>query len=66
MVTDLERFAEHVEPIRRIVALFGLYTFYFTQPQDTQIPLYTITHVDIAIGGGCSTLVGLGDLTIPR
>ena len=66
IVTDLERFAEHVEPIRRLIALFGLYTFYFTQPQDTQIPLYSITHVDITIGGCYSTLVGLGDLTIPR
>jgi hypothetical protein len=47
----LERFSEHVEPMRRLVALFGLYTFYFTQPRDTQIPLYSTTHVDIALGG---------------
>ena len=46
----LERFSERVEPMRRLVALFGLYTFYFTQPRDTQISLYSTTHVDIALG----------------
>ncbi|KAH9969090.1 hypothetical protein BC827DRAFT_1167664 [Russula dissimulans] len=45
----LERIAEHVEPIRRLVALFGLYTFYFTQPSDCRIPLYAIQHIDITL-----------------
>jgi hypothetical protein len=47
---SLEQIAEHVQPIRRLVALFGLYTFYFTQPLDSRIPLYSIRHIDIALG----------------
>lgn len=38
-----------MEPIRRLVALFGLYTFYFTQPLDSRIPLYSIRHIDLAL-----------------
>ncbi|KAI0286905.1 hypothetical protein BGY98DRAFT_942666 [Russula aff. rugulosa BPL654] len=45
----VEQIAEHVEPIRRLVALFGLYTFYFTQPLDSRIPLYSIRHIDISL-----------------
>ncbi|KAF8499279.1 hypothetical protein F5888DRAFT_1611690 [Russula emetica] len=45
----VEQIAEHMEPIRRLVALFGLYTFYFTQPLDSRIPLYSIRHIDIAL-----------------
>ncbi|KAI9513054.1 hypothetical protein F5148DRAFT_972481 [Russula earlei] len=45
----LERISQTVEPIHRLVALFGLYTFYFTQPSDSRIPLYSIKHVDIAL-----------------
>jgi len=45
----IERIVEHVEPIRRLVALFGLYTFYFAQPSDSRIPLYSIRHIDIAL-----------------
>jgi hypothetical protein len=58
-VHRLERFSEHVEPIRRLVALFGLYTFYFTQPEGTQIPLYSTKHIDIALGGCCLVFLGL-------
>ncbi|KAH9082218.1 hypothetical protein EDB83DRAFT_2337056 [Lactarius deliciosus] len=45
----VERLVEHVEPIRRLVALFGLYTFYFTQPSGSRIPIYSIRQIDIAI-----------------
>ncbi|KAI0307688.1 hypothetical protein B0F90DRAFT_1676222 [Multifurca ochricompacta] len=44
----IERIAEQVEPMRRLVALFGLYTFYFTQPSSSRISLYSIRHIDIA------------------
>ncbi|KAI0257680.1 hypothetical protein BJV78DRAFT_1164326, partial [Lactifluus subvellereus] len=47
----VEQIAKHVDPIRRLVALFGLYTFYFTQPSGSRIPLYSLSHIDIAIGG---------------
>ncbi|KAH9162784.1 hypothetical protein EDB89DRAFT_2116574 [Lactarius sanguifluus] len=45
----VERLVEHVEPIRRLVALFGLYTFYFTQPSGSRVPIYSIRQIDIAI-----------------
>ncbi|KAF8481060.1 hypothetical protein DFH94DRAFT_737766 [Russula ochroleuca] len=45
----IERIVEHVEPIRRLVALFGLYTFYFTQPSGSRMPLYSIRHIDITL-----------------
>lgn len=55
----LEQIADHVEPIRRLVALFGLYTFHFTQPLDSRILLYSIRHIDIAIGECYRGLIGL-------
>jgi len=61
----LERFSEHIEPMRRLVALFGLYTFYFTQPRDTQIPLYSTTHVDIALGVPSSLCLGFVNFDNP-
>ncbi|KAI0271414.1 hypothetical protein BC834DRAFT_859357 [Gloeopeniophorella convolvens] len=45
----VERMAGNVEPLRRLVALFALYTFYFTQPSDTRISLYSIKHIAIAV-----------------
>ncbi|KAI9445333.1 hypothetical protein H4582DRAFT_1914710 [Lactarius indigo] len=45
----VERLVEHVEPTRRLVALFGLYTFYFSQPSGSRIPIYSIRQIDIAI-----------------
>lgn len=45
----VERLVEHVEPVHRLVALFGLYAFYFTQPSGSRIPLYSIRQIDIAI-----------------
>ncbi|KAH9064348.1 hypothetical protein EDB87DRAFT_1804742 [Lactarius vividus] len=45
----VERLVERVEPIRRLVALFGLYTFYFTQPSGSRVPIYSIRQIDIAI-----------------
>lgn len=61
---SLERIAEHNEPIRRLVAVFGLYTFYFTQPSGSRMPLYSLRHIDIALGGCCRGLVGHDDLRI--
>ncbi|KAG6840351.1 hypothetical protein C0991_007278 [Blastosporella zonata] len=37
-------------PFSRAVALFGLYTFYFTQPHDTAPRLYNIAHIPIPLG----------------
>jgi hypothetical protein len=56
---SLEQIAELAEPIRRLVALFGLYTFYFTQPLDPRIPLYSIRHIDVTLGKFCRILIGL-------
>jgi len=58
-----ERLVEQVEPIRRLVALFGLYTFYLTQPSGSRVPLYSIRQIDIAIGMRRSVSTQHGRLT---
>ena len=34
----------------RVAALFAFYTFFYSQPLDTAPPLYSISHIPIAIG----------------
>jgi len=46
----LERLVETEPPLHRIVALFGLYTFYTTQPTTSHPPLHTLQHIEIATG----------------
>ncbi|KAG6911557.1 hypothetical protein DXG01_011859 [Tephrocybe rancida] len=46
----LERMVKTEAPFSRAVALFGLYTFYSTQPQDTAPRLYNIRHIPIPLG----------------
>ncbi|GLB35996.1 hypothetical protein LshimejAT787_0302840 [Lyophyllum shimeji] len=43
----LERVVEIEAPANRVVALFGLYTFFYTQPKGTAPPLYSVTHIPI-------------------
>jgi hypothetical protein len=42
--------AESEAPYIRAVALFGLYTFYFTQPSGTAPPLHRVAHIPIPLG----------------
>jgi hypothetical protein len=45
-----ERTATTETPLARTAALFGLYTFFFTQPTPSAHHLYSISHVPIPIG----------------
>jgi len=38
------------DPVAQVVGLFGVYTFYYTQPEDTAPRLHRINHVPIPIG----------------
>ncbi|KAF5355883.1 hypothetical protein D9756_004106 [Leucocoprinus leucothites] len=45
-------FLEHLtedDPMARVVGLFGAYTFYYTQPEDTAPKLHRINHIPIPI-----------------
>jgi hypothetical protein len=48
--TGAERMVESEAPYIRAVALFGLYTFYLTQPSGTAPALYRVAHIPIPIG----------------
>lgn len=43
-IVDLEK------PITSLVALFGLYTFFYTQPTDVCPPLHSVQHIPIPCG----------------
>jgi hypothetical protein len=45
-----ERMVESEPPQVRAIALFGLYTFYFTQPSGTAPALRRVTHIPIPLG----------------
>jgi hypothetical protein len=50
VVGGLERTVESEAPSIRAVALFGLYTFYFTQPSGTAPALHRVAHIPIPLG----------------
>ncbi|OSD03181.1 hypothetical protein PYCCODRAFT_1477061 [Trametes coccinea BRFM310] len=47
-------FAEHLShsktPLARVVALFSLYTFHYTQPSSSAPPVYSTSHIAIPTG----------------
>ncbi|KAF8078776.1 hypothetical protein FPV67DRAFT_1663466 [Lyophyllum atratum] len=45
----LERMVKTEAPYTRAIALFGLYTFFYTQPKGTAPPLYHISHIPIQL-----------------
>jgi Small nuclear RNA activating complex (SNAPc), subunit 1 len=45
-----ERIVATESTMTRVVALFGLYTFFSTQPESPAPPIYAIKHVPIPIG----------------
>ncbi|TFK36865.1 hypothetical protein BDQ12DRAFT_608927 [Crucibulum laeve] len=45
----LERMAKTEAPFSRVVALFGLYTFFYSQPKYTAPPLYSVSHISIPV-----------------
>ncbi|KAF9462096.1 hypothetical protein BDZ94DRAFT_1309924 [Collybia nuda] len=45
----LERMVKTEAPYSRAVALFGLYTFFYTQPLNTAPPLQSIAHIPIQL-----------------
>ncbi|RDB29663.1 hypothetical protein Hypma_015696 [Hypsizygus marmoreus] len=45
----LERMVKTEAPYSRAVALFGFYTFFYTQPVGTAPPLHSISHVPIPL-----------------
>ncbi|KAJ3750601.1 hypothetical protein DFH05DRAFT_1565688 [Lentinula detonsa] len=46
----LERSVKTEAPFTRVVALFGLYTFFSTQLSDSPLPLYSMKHIPIPLG----------------
>ncbi|KAJ4485952.1 hypothetical protein J3R30DRAFT_3281899 [Lentinula aciculospora] len=46
----LERSVKTEAPFTRVVALFGLYTFFNTQPSSSALPLYSTKHIPIPLG----------------
>ncbi|KAF8349746.1 hypothetical protein F5887DRAFT_877726 [Amanita rubescens] len=46
----LEKTVDAESLFTRVVALFAFYTFFYSQPLDTAPPLYSISHIPIAIG----------------
>lgn len=46
----IERMVKTEAPYSRAVALFGLYTFFYTQPRETAPPLHHINHIPIQLG----------------
>ncbi|PPQ67118.1 hypothetical protein CVT25_005719 [Psilocybe cyanescens] len=49
----LERTVKTEAPFTRVVALFGMYVFYYTQIKDTFPALYSITNIPIPCGTYC-------------
>ncbi|KAG6832270.1 hypothetical protein H0H92_003503 [Tricholoma furcatifolium] len=45
----LERMVKTEAPFTRAIALFGLYTFFSTQPQGTAPSLYSLSHIQIPL-----------------
>jgi len=45
-----ERVAESESPLTRAAALFGLYTFFATQPSTSAPPLHALIHLPVTIG----------------
>jgi hypothetical protein len=45
-----ERIVEMEAPLTRVVALFSMYTFFFSQPTLSSPPLHSVTHIPIPIG----------------
>ncbi|KAK7694770.1 hypothetical protein QCA50_001958 [Cerrena zonata] len=45
----IERLIPTSHPIEKIVALFGIYTFYFSQPSTSGPSLYSLKHIPIPI-----------------
>lgn len=45
-----EKTVDTESPFTRLAALFAFYTFFYSQPLDTAPPLYSISHIPIAIG----------------
>ncbi|KAG6821347.1 hypothetical protein H0H93_014144 [Arthromyces matolae] len=44
-----ERMVKTEAPFTRAIALFGFYTFFYTQPQGTAPPLYSIAYISIPL-----------------
>ncbi|OSX67483.1 hypothetical protein POSPLADRAFT_1128051 [Postia placenta MAD-698-R-SB12] len=45
----LERMVDSEPPLARVVGLFALYTFYFTQPSTSDPSLHALKHIDTTI-----------------
>lgn len=45
----LERMTTHESPFTQLVALFGLYTFFYSQPKGTSPPLYGVSNIPIPL-----------------
>lgn len=45
-----ERTADTEDSIARVVALFGMYTFFSTQPSTSLPPVHSLPHIAIPIG----------------
>lgn len=50
-------------PLARVVGLFALYTFYFTQPSTSDPSLHALKHIDTTIGALTSGCLPSADLT---
>lgn len=48
--TVTERLVSTSHPIEKVVAIFGIYTFYFSQPSTSGPSLYSLKHIPIPIG----------------
>lgn len=46
----LERMLETEDVIARVVALFGIYTFFMTQPSTSLPPVHSVKHIAVPIG----------------
>ncbi|GJE87668.1 hypothetical protein PsYK624_037510 [Phanerochaete sordida] len=44
-----EYFIEDVNPLAQTVALFGMYTFFMTQPTDSTPPLHAVKHIPLPL-----------------
>ncbi|KDQ63444.1 hypothetical protein JAAARDRAFT_65487 [Jaapia argillacea MUCL 33604] len=62
----LEHLVETQPPLNRVVALFGLYTFFMTQPSTSTPSLYSITRVQIPLDVYSSLLNLPSTLTAPH
>lgn len=46
----LEYFVDAVNPLAQTVALFGMYTFFVSQPSSSGPPLHGVTHIALPLG----------------